>query len=149
MLRKENILLQLSKTTAVGFRITESEWLRLEWASRGHLVQIPCSCRATQSQLVAQDCVQMALNIFKDGDSTTSLNNLCQHLSHPHTSWCSEGTFCVSACTCCLWPCLWAPLLQDKHGTLSLPFFLRKCTSLQVLGSSLCHQTQSIHCKTV
>jgi len=45
----------------------------------GDLVQAPCSTRATSSQLPRTVSRQL-LNISKDGDSITSLGNLCQRL---------------------------------------------------------------------
>ena len=54
-----------------------SERLRLEETTEGHLVQTPCSTRATYSQL-SRTMSRWFWNISKEGDSTTSLSNLCQ-----------------------------------------------------------------------
>ena len=49
------------------------DWLRWEGTSGLHLVQPPA-----HPELVAQDRVQRVVSISKDGDSTTSLGNLCR-----------------------------------------------------------------------
>ena len=54
-----------------------TEWLTLEKTSGGHLVQPPCSSKATLSKL-PRAMSSKVLNNSKDGDSTTSLGNLCQ-----------------------------------------------------------------------
>lgn len=53
-----------------------TEWLRLEGTSRSHLVQCCCSSSVTQSQLL-RTMSWLLLSISEDGDSTTSLVNLC------------------------------------------------------------------------
>ena len=52
------------------------EWLRLEGTSSGHLVPPPCSSRATQSGFPRTVPGQLS-NISMEGDSMTSLGNLC------------------------------------------------------------------------
>lgn len=51
-------------------------WLRLECSSGGHLLQSPCSSRVAQSQLPSTVSRQL-FNISKNGESTSSLGNLC------------------------------------------------------------------------
>ena len=58
-------------------RVTES--LKLEGTAGRHLVQPPCSGRAAESWLPRTMAKQL-LNISKNGESTTSLGNLCQCL---------------------------------------------------------------------
>jgi len=64
-----------------------TEWLRLERSSGGHLVQPPCSSRATQTWLPRTVSRQL-LTISKDGDCTTSLANLLQCSGTPTVKMC-------------------------------------------------------------
>lgn len=73
-----------------------TEQLRAEVASGGHL--------EVHLEWAVQVHIQMALNISKDGDSASSLGNLCQY-SVTFSKKCSlvlRGNFCVSVCSYCL-----------------------------------------------
>jgi len=73
---------QLTKGHARFHRITE--WSRLEGTSAGHLLQLPCSCRATYSQLL-RAMSRWVLSISKDGDSTNLFWQPVPVFSHPHS----------------------------------------------------------------
>lgn len=60
-----------------NYRITD--WLRLEGTPGCRLVQTPCSSGVTWSQL-STTMSRHPLNTSKVGNSTTSLDNLCQCL---------------------------------------------------------------------
>lgn len=70
---KMRVLLKASSKPPISSRWESiTEWLRLEAASGGHLVQLPCSSSAAHGQLLRH------LNAFKEGESTTTLDSLCQ-----------------------------------------------------------------------
>ena len=101
--------------------------LRLEGNSGGHPVQPHCSSRATYSQF-PRTMTRQLLSISKDGDSTSSLGNLCQCLVTLIMKSCflmSEGSSCVSGGVNCFLSCYWEP---RKRGWLC-PF----CSFLSVI----------------
>ena len=72
-------------TITMNHRMTKC--LRLEGTCGGHLVQPPCSSRATYSWR-PRTVPKWLLNISKDGDSTASLGSLCQCLVPPTVRKC-------------------------------------------------------------
>lgn len=82
-----------------------TKWLRLEGTFRGHLVQPHCSSQVTYSRLPR---TRYILNIYKNGESITSVNNLCQGLVTLMVKkcfWSRDNLLCVSAGAHCLLPC--------------------------------------------
>lgn len=64
------------------------------------------------------------LNVFRNGDSTTSVGKLCQclvTLTAKSVYWCAKGIFCVSICAHYLWSCYWAPSKSLALSSLCLP----------------------------
>ena len=98
------------KSVHCNYRVTECSGFA--GTSVGHLVQLPCRSRVTYSKL--QRTLSMrALNISREGDSTTSLGSLFQcsvTLKVESSSSCSAGTSCASVCARCPLSCRWAPL---------------------------------------
>lgn len=87
-----------------------TKWLRLEGTFRGHLVQPHCSSQVTYSRLPR---TRYILNIYKNGESITSVNNLCQGLVTLMVKkcfWSRDNLLCVSAGAHCLLPCHQASL---------------------------------------
>lgn len=69
-------LLQTAPALSSCQHLSITGWLRLEWNSGGHLLQIPSSSRVAQSQL-PRTVSRQFFNISKNEESTTSLGNLC------------------------------------------------------------------------
>lgn len=69
--------ISLAPLPSHNYRITD--WLRLEGIPGGHLFQTPCSSGVTWGQL-SRTMSRQPLNTSKVGNSTTSLDNLCQCL---------------------------------------------------------------------
>lgn len=93
--------------------------MKLEGTCRDHFVQPHCLGRATWSRV---PMARWLLNVSKDGDSTTSFGNLCQHLD----------TFTVKTI---LWysdrTCLCPLPLQDPYLPLSSLMF--QCTAVKAV----------------
>lgn len=92
--------------------ITQSQNRRIVEVGRNpHLVQSPCSRKATQNQF-PRTMSKWILNISKGEDSTTSLGNLLQCSITVTVKKCFlmfEGLLCFSLCPLPLC-CYWAPL---------------------------------------
>jgi len=89
------------------------EWWGLEGTSGDDLVQAPCRSRVTYSRL-HRTLSRWGLSISREGDSTTSLGNLCQGsitLRVKKFFLMFAETSCASVCTRCpLSSPRWAPL---------------------------------------
>lgn len=114
---------QFGSSSILGYSVRRDhrtiEWLRFEKTFGGHLVQHPCSSRDTDSPLPKNISRQLWYT-SRNGDSTTSLDNLCQYLvtlTIKSVSWCSQGNSCVSVCAHWLWSC---PLPLLKRAWLFL-----------------------------
>lgn len=95
-----------------------TQWPRLTGTSGSYPVYSPCSDRTTSSQLLKTLSRQL-FSIFRDGDSTVSLGNLCQGSITFTGKRCfltfrGREPFVFSVGTHCLWFCHWAPLERAR-----------------------------------
>lgn len=111
-------------------------WLRSEETSRGHLLQLPCSGKATYSQLTTIASRWLS-NTSKNRESTTSLGNL--------TVKCfvmfRRNLLCFILCPLPLLLCHWAPL-KRAGSTFFAPSLLAVWFYMYLVGFFLIYKNE-------